>query len=79
MGVLVCLEYRVAGLTGGTLSLDLNGGGILLGQLQVPATGGWQTWTTVSHTVSVAAGTYSLGVYAQQGGWNLNWIRITRL
>jgi len=73
------VEYRVASPSGGALSLDLNGGGILLGQVQVPATGGWQNWTTVAHTVSVAAGTYNVGVYAQQGGWNINWIRITRL
>ena len=73
------VEYRVASPGGGALSLDLNAGGILLGQVQVPAPGGWQNWTTVSHTVNVAAGTYSLGVYAQQGGWNINWIRITRL
>jgi beta-glucanase (GH16 family) len=73
------VEYRVASPSGGALSLDLNAGGILLGQAQVPATGGWQNWTTVAHTVTVAAGTYNLGVYAQQGGWNINWIRITRL
>jgi beta-glucanase (GH16 family) len=73
------VEYRVASAGGGRLSLDLNGGGILLGEVAVPATGGWQTWTTVSHTVSIAAGTYNVGVFAQQGGWNLNWIRITRL
>lgn len=73
------VEYRVASPSGGTVSLDLNAGGILLGQAQVPATGGWQNWTTISQTVNVAAGTYSLGVYAAQGGWNLNWIRITRL
>lgn len=73
------VEYRVASPSGGTLSLDLNAGGILLGQVPIPATGGWQTWATVSHTVSIAAGTYSLGLYAQQGGWNINWLRITRL
>jgi hypothetical protein len=50
----------------------------VLGTLNVPATGGWQSWTTISHTVNVNAGTYNLGVYAQAGGWNLNWIRITR-
>jgi hypothetical protein len=50
----------------------------VLGTVNVPATGGWQSWTTVSHTVNVNAGTYNLGVYAQAGGWNLNWIRITR-
>lgn len=73
------VEYRVASPSGGTLSLDLNAGGILLGQVQIPATGGWQNWTTVAHTVSIAAGTYNVGVFAQQGGWNFNWIRFTRL
>ncbi len=73
------VEYRVASPGGGTLSLDLNAGGVLLGQVQVPPTGGWQNWTTVAHTVSVAAGTHNVGLYAAQGGWNINWIRITRL
>ncbi|WP_324671166.1 carbohydrate-binding protein [Hymenobacter sp. GOD-10R] len=71
------LEYRVASPSGGTLSSDLNSGSIQLGNTAVPATGGWQTWTTVSRTVYVNAGTYSFGVFAQTGGWNLNWIRIT--
>lgn len=73
------VEYRVASPGGGALSLDLNGGATVLGQAQVPATGGWQNWTTVAHTVNVNAGTYNLGVYAQQGGWNINWIRISKL
>lgn len=72
------VEYRVAG-NGGKLSLDLNAGSKVLGALNVPATGGWQNWTTISHTVSVSAGTYKLGIYAQAGGWNLNWIRITKV
>jgi hypothetical protein len=46
--------------------------------LNVPATGGWQNWTTISHTVNVNAGTYNVGVFARTGGWNFNWIRITR-
>lgn len=74
------VEYRVASNTaGGTLSLDLNAGSIQLGQLAVPGTGGWQNWTTVSHTVTINAGTYNVGVFAQQGGWNLNWIKFTKL
>lgn len=72
------VEYRVAG-NGGKLSLDLNAGSKVLGSVNVPATGGWQNWTTVSHTVNVNAGTYKLGVYALAGGWNLNWIRITKV
>ena len=74
------VEYRVAsGAAGGTLSLDLNAGSIQLGQVGVPGTGGWQNWTTVSHTVNINAGTYNVGVFATQGGWNLNWIKFTKL
>ncbi len=73
------VEYRVASVSGSALSLDLNAGAIQLGQVTIPATGGWQTWTTVSHTVSINAGTYSVGIYAPQGGWNLNWIKFTKL
>ena len=72
------LEYRVASPNGGTLSSDLNSGSIQLGNTAVPATGGWQNWTTVSRTVYINAGTYSFGVFAQTGGWNLNWIRISK-
>ena len=72
------IEYRVASPSGGTISSDLNAGSIQLGNTTIPATGGWQTWTTVSRTVSITAGTYSFGVYAQTGGYNLNWIRITK-
>lgn len=72
------IEYRVATPTGGRLSADLNGGGILLGELNIPSTGGWQNWTTISHTVNINAGTYNFGVFAKTGGWNLNWIRIKR-
>jgi beta-glucanase (GH16 family) len=72
------IEYRVASLNGGgRLSLDLNAGDIVLGELDVPSTGGWQNWTTISHNVYVTAGTYNPGIYAAAGGWNLNWIRIT--
>jgi beta-glucanase (GH16 family) len=74
------IEYRVASLSGGgKLSADLNAGAIVLGELAVPSTGGWQNWTTISHNVYVNAGTYTPGIYAVAGGWNLNWIRITPL
>ncbi len=73
------VEYRVASVSGALLSLDLNAGAIQLGQVTIPATGGWQTWTTVSHNVSINAGTYSVGIFAPQGGWNINWLRFTKL
>ncbi len=73
------IEYRVAsGASGGTISCDLNGGATQLGSTAVPGTGGWQNWQTVSRQVTVNAGTYNFGVYAQTGGYNLNWVRITK-
>ncbi len=72
------IEYRVSSLDGGgRLSADLNGGDIILGALDIPKTGDWQTWTTISHTVTIEKGLYNFGVYAIKGGWNLNWIKIT--
>lgn len=72
------IEYRVASINGGQLSADLNAGSIVLGSLGVPATGGWQNWTTISHSVYINAGTYNFGIFAQTGGWNINWWRITQ-
>jgi len=71
------LQYRVASPSGGQLSSDLNAGAIQLGSVNVPATGGWQNWTTVSKTVNLNAGTYNFGIYAQTGGYNINWFSIT--
>ncbi|HXB11895.1 MAG TPA: carbohydrate-binding protein, partial [Bacteroidia bacterium] len=73
------VQYRVASLNGGQLSMDLNAGSIQLGAVNLPATGGWQNWTTVSQTVNVNAGTYNVGIYAQTGGWNINWFSITKV
>lgn len=71
------IEYRVAGF-GGALSLDLNGGETVLGQINLPNTNGWQTWQTVSHTVHINAGTYNFGIFASTGDWNINWWRISQ-
>ena len=74
------IEYRIAsGIAGGRLSSDLNGGTIILGNVDIPNTGGWQNWQTVTQTVTVNAGTYSFGIYIQNTGMNINWFRITRI
>lgn len=46
------IRLRVASANGGTASVDLNGGTIVLGDFIIPATGGWQNWTTVTRTVN---------------------------
>ncbi|HYG37232.1 MAG TPA: glycosyl hydrolase family 18 protein [Cytophagales bacterium] len=73
------VEYRVASPnSNAVLSLDLNAGSIQLGTRAIPNTGGWQNWTTVSHTVNINAGTYNFGIFAQTGGFNINWWRISK-
>jgi hypothetical protein len=37
-----------------------------------------RTWTTVAKTITVNAGTYNFGIYAQSAGYNLNWVRISK-
>ncbi|RYF24817.1 MAG: carbohydrate-binding protein [Flavobacteriales bacterium] len=74
------IEYRVASaVTGGKLSADLNAGTIQLGNVDIPNTGGWQNWQTVSQNVNVNAGTYNFGIYIQNTGMNINWIKITKV
>ena len=74
------IEYRVASaMNGSKLSADLNAGSIQLGVLEIPNTGGWQNWQTISHTVNVNAGTYNFGVFVQNTGFNINWIKITKV
>jgi len=71
------IAYRVAAPSaGGVISADLNAGTIPLGSTSVPATGGWQNWTTVQRTINVNAGTYNLGTFVSSAGFNLNWISI---
>jgi hypothetical protein len=72
------VEYRVAsGGTGGSISFDLDANAVSLGFNTFGGTGGWQTWTTVSQTVWINAGTHNFGLNTQTAGYNLNWIRIT--
>jgi Beta-1,3-glucanase/Carbohydrate binding module (family 6) len=46
----------------------------LSGNVNVPATGGWQTWTTVVATVTLPAGTQTLTVDQDHAGWNINFL-----
>ena len=51
------VQFRVAAAgDGGTFHLEV-GGQNVTGSLKIPNTGGWQSWTTVSATVALSAGT----------------------
>src|SRR4029077_12755648 len=46
----------------------------LSGNINVPATGGFQTWTTVTATVNLPAGQQVLTLNQDNGNWNVNYI-----
>ena len=68
------IQYRVASLNGGgRISLEQNAGTTFRGTVNVPTTGGWQNWTTVSHTVTLPAGRQDIAIGVPAGGYNINW------
>jgi hypothetical protein len=75
------LQVRVAAPSaGGTFRVEF-GGVNKTGTMTIPSTGGWQTWTTISKTVTLSAGTQVMRFVAQTNGpggvfGNLNWIRV---
>ena len=56
------------------LHIDNSAGTNLSGNVNVPATGGWQTWVTAIATVTLPAGTQTLTVDQDSGGWNINFL-----
>jgi len=46
----------------------------LLATVELPVTGGWQSWQTATVTVVLSKGPATLRMQASRGGFNLNWI-----
>jgi len=69
------IDARVAS-TAGTGIIEYFTGTTSLGTIAVPNTGGWQTWQTVSKTVTLPAGEQMLRFSAAAAPFNLNWIEV---
>ena len=70
------VNYRVASLTGGVFQFEKAGGDVIYGQVNVPATGDWQAWQTISHIVNLSAGQQNVALASLSGAWNVNWFEI---
>jgi endoglucanase len=84
------LDYNVNVASAGTYAFDFrvakqygdgkieirNASGTVLGSVEIPYTGGWQSWNTVSATAVLPAGNQVLRIYAAKGDWNFNWIDV---
>jgi beta-glucanase (GH16 family) len=71
--------FRVAapGAVADAFHMSDASGDNLTGSINVPATGGYQTWTTVTATVTLPAGQQVLTIDQDAAGWNLNWFSFT--
>jgi hypothetical protein len=70
------VQYRVASQSGGG-SIQLKKESTVLATTSVKATGDWQTWTTITDSVVLAAGEQTLRLQAPVGGYNINWFSLT--
>ncbi len=59
------------GVTDG-LHIASSSGTNLSGSINVPSTGGWQTWTPVTVNVTLPAGVQTLTIDQDNGGWNIH-------
>ena len=82
-------KYSVNVATAGTYTLSLRiatpaavtdgfhlanaAGTNLSGNINLPSTGGWQNWSTVTASVTLPAGAQVLTLAEDNGGWNLNY------
>jgi glycosidase len=70
------VSLRVANGSGSSASMHLQNasGTNLSGAITVPSTGGWQTWTTVTASVTLPAGQQVLTVSQDSANINLNYL-----
>jgi type II secretory pathway pseudopilin PulG len=73
------VTFRVAGPYSITDAFHLasSGGTNLSGNINLPGTADWNTWSTVTATVILPAGIQTLTLAQDNGGWNLNYMTFT--
>src|SRR4029079_11252916 len=75
-------EYRVdlrvaSPQGGGALHIGFNGPSNVWPTVVIPATGGWQTWTTVSLQVTLSAGVQQMTLLFDTGGFNISYVAVS--
>jgi endoglucanase Acf2 len=70
------VDARVASQQDGG-QFELRQGGQTLAVIDVPNTGGWQNWTTVSAELDLPAGAQTIRLYASGQQYNVNWMNFT--
>jgi Carbohydrate binding module (family 6)/Bacterial Ig-like domain (group 2) len=73
------VEFRVASpFINGIIHLEDASGNLLLA-IPIVATGGWQTYQTItSNLITLPVGQYNLRLKADKGAFNINWLKFSR-
>ncbi|PSL25838.1 family 16 glycosylhydrolase [Chitinophaga ginsengisoli] len=71
------IDFRVAVSTACSLKIQINDS--TLQTVNLPVSGGWQNWSTVSSApVTLSPGNQTIRIYSNASGWNFNWLNIVR-
>lgn len=49
---------------------------LVIAELNIPNTGGWQSWSSISQTVDLPQGFYKLRLYIVSPEFNVNWFKL---
>lgn len=76
------LEYRIAAQAGnGKFEIQLfddENNKTSVGSFKVDATGGWQTWKSMTGSVELPEGTYKMRIYIVSKEFNMNWFSLSK-
>jgi endoglucanase len=67
-------NIRVASMNGGG-KFNIKSGNTVLASIDIAATNGWQTWTTLTKDVTLAVGDQDITIEVLTGGFNINWFQ----
>jgi hypothetical protein len=70
----VTLRVAAVGAVTDAFHVTNSSGTNLSGSVNVPATGGWQTWENVTATITLPAGVQTLTLNQDTAGWNINYM-----
>lgn len=68
-------SIRTAGTQSSSIQISVND--IPAKTINIPNTGGWQTWSTINDVLPLTSGKHLLRIKANAGGFNLNWFHLT--
>ena len=70
-------QLRVASPNGGSMHIGFNSASSVWQSVSIPATGGWQAWTTVNVPVTLGAGVQQMTLAFDTGGINISYVNVT--